>query len=376
MTDNTVGSREDHHPGKTLAALLRGWWESSARAGREKPTQHAIAKRLGIDQTTLSRYLNPAHASNAPRRIVEQLHAVLRAPDDDLVRARALADAAAMASPARRRTARTARPQPDPATPPGPQPAAPSRPEPAAPPGAAVPPEPESTAPTRPKSAAPPGPEPAEAVTGAPTPPPVAPATAAQRVDRWWDRSPVVLPTLAVSAFLLLVLGCLVWWMAPTPGGSDAKATAKVSDRPPEGTDWPLARKGNVLWKARTVQYLLRANGFDVKVDADYGPATAEAVKKFQAAHGLTADGKVGNDTWPLLVVTVDSRTTKPDAIEAVQYLLHHAGVPTDTTGVYTLATMLSLKEFQASRSLPVTGVGDEGTWHALLHAQGPDQHK
>ncbi|MFJ4574024.1 peptidoglycan-binding protein [Streptomyces sp. NPDC088846] len=332
MTDSNVADHGEH-PGRALAELLRNWWESSARDGREKPTQQSLAKRLGVDQTTLSRYLNPAHASNAPRRIVEQLHSVLRAPTDDLVRARALADAAAAAPPARKRPAPTPSP--------GPTPAAPG---------------------------------PVETVTG--TPVSAGPAAERKPATRLWDRSPVAFPTLAVSAFLLLVLGGLAWWMVPTMGQSDAKTTAQVSDRPPEGTEWPLARKGNVLWKARTVQYLLRANGFDVKVDADYGPATAEAVKKFQAAHGLTADGKVGKDTWPLLIVAVDSRTPGPEAVTAVQYLLHHAGVPTDSTGAYTLSTMRSLKEFQASRHLPVTGVGDEATWRALLNAQGPDQHK
>ncbi|MCX5339378.1 peptidoglycan-binding protein [Streptomyces atratus] len=273
MTDSTAASREEH-PGRALAELLRNWWESSARDGREKATQNSLAKRLGGDRTTLSRYLNPAHASNAPRRIVEQLHAVLRAPADDLVRACALADAAAGAPPARKRPAPTASPD-------------------------------RASAAT----------DSVEAVTGTPVSvDPAGPNPAA----RWWDRSPVAFPALAVSAFLLLALGCLARWVVPTTGQSDAKATAKVSDRPSEGTDWPLARKGNVLWKARTVQHLLRANGLDVKVDAGYGPATAEAVKKFQAAHGLTVDGKVGKDTWPLLIVTIDSRTTKPEAVKAV----------------------------------------------------------
>ncbi|MEV5202576.1 peptidoglycan-binding protein [Streptomyces sp. NPDC053720] len=318
MTDNTVAGR-DEQPGRALAELLRNWWESSARDGREKPTQQSLANRLGVDQTTLSRYLNPAHASNAPRRIVELLHSALRAPADDLVRACALADAAAGAAPSRRRPSATA-----------------------APATASV---------------------------------PAGPADGRGAPAHWWDRSPVGYPTLAIASLLLLVLGGFVWWLVPTAGQSDAKATANVSDRPSQGTDWPLARKGDVLWKARTVQLLLRANGFDVKVDADYGPATAQAVKRFQAAHGLTPDGKVGKDTWPLLVITVDSRTTKPDAVTAVQYLLHHSGVPTDSTGTYTLSTMRSLKEFQESRNLPATGIGDEGTWRALLNAQGPDQH-
>ncbi|MCX4793539.1 peptidoglycan-binding protein [Streptomyces sp. NBC_01242] len=266
MTGSTVAGHEEH-PGRALAELLRNWWESSARGGRDKPTQQSLAKRLGVDQTTLSRYLNPAHASTAPRRIVEHLHAVLRAPADDLVRACALADAAAGASTVRKRPAAT----PPPVTA-------------------------ERVGSTEP------------AGSGAPAAPAVPAARASERNDerssrtRWRDRSPIAFPTLAVSAFLLLVLGCLAWWVVPTAGEGDAKATAKVSDRRSESTEWPLARTGHVLWKARTVQYLLRANGFDVKVDADYGPATAEAVKKFQASRKLPGPGIGDEDTWRALL--------------------------------------------------------------------------
>ncbi|MFE7615288.1 peptidoglycan-binding protein [Streptomyces sp. NPDC057496] len=364
MTDNTVAGHGPH-PGRTLAELLRNWWESSARDGREKPTQQSLAKRLGIDQTTLSRYLNPSHSSNAPRRVVEQLHTVLRAPADDLVRACALAEAAAGAVPGRRRTAV--------AQPPGRSAGS----------GAA---RSAGSAASGAKEAATSAGSGAGGTTGpvtagtgtavAEVPAPVGSADDPGPGARRWDRFPVAFPTLAVSALLLLVFGGLAWWAVPAPGRDDARTTAEVADRPSEGTAWPLARRGNVLWKARTVQLLLRAHGHDVKVDADYGPATAEAVKKFQSAHGLTPDGKVGKDTWPLLIVAIDSGTKEPEAVMAVQYLLHHAGVPTDSTGAYTPSTMRSLKEFQSSRNLPVTGVGDEDTWRALLNAQGPDQHK
>ncbi|MFB6505715.1 peptidoglycan-binding protein [Streptomyces sp. NPDC002466] len=365
MTDNTVAGRGPH-PGRALAELLRNWWESSARDGREKPTQQSLAKRLGIDQTTLSRYLNPSHSSNAPRRIVEQLHTVLRAPADDLARACALAEAAADAAPGRRRTAV--------AQPPGPPSAGNGT---AKTPGSAAAGAKEAATSAGSGTGKVPGPATAGAGTVvAEASAPVGPADGSGPGVRRWDRFPVAFPTLAVSALLLLVFGGLAWWAVPAPGRDDAKTTAEVTDRPSEGTAWPLARRGNVLWKARTVQLLLRAHGHDVEVDADYGPATAEAVKKFQSAHGLTPDGKVGKDTWPLLIVAIDSGTKEPEAITAVQYLLHHAGVPTDSTGTYTPSTMRSLKEFQASRNLPVTGVGDEDTWRALLNAQGPDQHK
>ncbi|MER6500544.1 peptidoglycan-binding protein [Streptomyces sp. NPDC001455] len=340
MTDSTV-TNDDEHPGRDLAELLRSWWESSTRDGREKPTQQSLAKRLGIDQTTLSRYLNPAHSSNAPCRIVEQLHTALGAPADELVRARALANAAAGSASPRRRPGAGNRSAPATTATGGDAPVAGSEAEPTS------------------------------------DGPGTAPAPGRGSGTGRWDRSRVAWTVAAASALLLLLAaGWTAWWPGPTAGSGDAKAVAEVSDQPSEGTDWPLARKGNVLWKARTVQLLLRAHGYDVKVDADYGPATAEAVKRFQTAHALTADGKVGKDTWPLLITTVDSRAREPEAVMAVQYLLHRAGVATDSTGTYTPSTMRSLKEFQASRNLPVTGVGDEVTWRALLNAQGPDLHK
>ena len=44
----------------------------------------------------------------------------------------------------------------------------------------------------------------------------------------------------------------------------------------------------------------------DLTVDGDYGPATIEAVKSFQAKFGLTVDGVIGNPdssaTWAKLV--------------------------------------------------------------------------
>ncbi|MFD0392292.1 helix-turn-helix domain-containing protein [Streptomyces nogalater] len=56
------GREPDRAPGARLALLLRRWWEEAGRApGGTRPTQQALAARLGIDQTTLSRYLNPTH---------------------------------------------------------------------------------------------------------------------------------------------------------------------------------------------------------------------------------------------------------------------------------------------------------------------------
>jgi Putative peptidoglycan binding domain len=81
---------------------------------------------------------------------------------------------------------------------------------------------------------------------------------------------------------------------------------------------WPNAQSGNTGENVRTVQYLLNAKGSSLSVDGDFGPATQAAVDAFQDAHGLTADGVVGNETWPQLIITVQSGTSG-DAGKAVQ---------------------------------------------------------
>lgn len=73
---------------------------------------------------------------------------------------------------------------------------------------------------------------------------------------------------------------------------------------------WPLVRRGDKIFPVRPLQQLLRARNHSVAVDGIFGPNTESAVKAFQGSKSLTADGIVGPQTWPKLVVQVKKGST------------------------------------------------------------------
>jgi putative chitinase len=74
----------------------------------------------------------------------------------------------------------------------------------------------------------------------------------------------------------------------------DAPAVAEV------GSD-PVLRNGDSGPDVTVLQNELIQAGFKVFADGEFGENTEEAVKAFQAHHGLGADGVVGPHTWSVL---------------------------------------------------------------------------
>lgn len=107
------------------------------------------------------------------------------------------------------------------------------------------------------------------------------------------------------------------WWVWQFASNSDWNAIgAPIDEIPAPPTLWPTLRAGAngrvgsrgdlVVWAQ---QHLVGA-GASIKVDGQYGPGTANAVRAFQRDNGLPETGVIDADTWPELLkvepVTVD----------------------------------------------------------------------
>ena len=133
----------------------------------------------------------------------------------------------------------------------------------------------------------------------------------------------------------------------------------------------PTVRVGATGETATTIQYLLRHHGADVVVDGDFGDKTEQAVRAFQRANGLAADGMVGPRTWAALFVTV-REGDQGDAVRAVQSPLAARGIEVDgvlmdVDGDFGHQTEQAVRKFQEATGLTVDGIVGPQTWTALV---------
>ena len=91
---------------------------------------------------------------------------------------------------------------------------------------------------------------------------------------------------------------------------------------------FPTQSLGNRGVDVQAVQGLLLAHDIPSAIDGSFSAATVEAVKTFQAANGLTANGIVGTTTWEKLIIGL-TLGSSGEAVKVVQRELNakrHAG--------------------------------------------------
>ena len=100
-----------------------------------------------------------------------------------------------------------------------------------------------------------------------------------------------VLTESAVKAFQ-------VWAMLAADGVVGPLTWEKLDDA--DKTD-PTLKEGSKGVAVRGLQRRLIEAGYELEIDGRFGPATEAAVKAYQEANGLDADGIVGPKTWDAL---------------------------------------------------------------------------
>jgi peptidoglycan hydrolase-like protein with peptidoglycan-binding domain len=152
-------------------------------------------------------------------------------------------------------------------------------------------------------------------------------------------------------AFALLALAVIV----PVAAAGTASAA------------FPNQSLGNRGTDVRAVQGLLRAHAIAIAIDGVFGTTTRDAVKTFQVANGLSADGVVRATTWAKLIVGLSPGATG-EAVKVVQRQLNdkrRAGLTVD--GIYGTTTRNAVIAFQ--RHIGMTPHGNVGpvTWRKLI---------
>ena len=133
----------------------------------------------------------------------------------------------------------------------------------------------------------------------------------------------------------------------------------------------------------------------DLAVDGIFGAGTEAAVKAFQTANGLTADGVVGRMTWDAIWDQYQSLESdinssdngypgsplrlgsRGDAVRKVQFWLriaatNYSSIPSPAVdGIFGSATEAAVKAFQREFGLTAGGVVGPATWQKLYEIYG-----
>ncbi|MBD2099729.1 peptidoglycan-binding protein [Leptolyngbya sp. FACHB-261] len=120
------------------------------------------------------------------------------------------------------------------------------------------------------------------------------------------------------------------------------------------------------------LQELLRAHGFGIKADGDFGGITEAAVKAYQRQQGLRPDAVIGPKTWAALRTTVQPGTRvlregySGVDVRELQGLLQICGHPVSRNSLFDSETKQAVLAFQRRHQLKDDAVVGPITWTVL----------
>lgn len=164
--------------------------------------------------------------------------------------------------------------------------------------------------------------------------------------------------------------------------GSSSSSSSSSSSATPSRT----LRKGYTGEDVKTVQTRLKElKYYSGSIDGVYGSGSIAAVKAFQKANGLTADGLAGTKTFKILfsssaIASGSSSSSssgvqnisklqsgdKGDAVKTLQKALAKLNYSVSADGVYGPQTMRAVKAFQEINGLTVDGIAGKATQELL----------
>ena len=168
--------------------------------------------------------------------------------------------------------------------------------------------------------------------------------------ERQWEMKANGIVTRSVATELRNVVNG-----AASNGGSSFAVTATTV----QPTDAPTLSQGSKGKWVSTLQSDLTFVGYSTTVDGQFGSTTAQSVNAFKTAHGFTADGVVGSQTWAVLLQAVQQVESTPTA----KARLNPDGTVTAPAGApQVVQTMIAAANQIATK--PYCYAGGHGKWH------------
>ena len=152
---------------------------------------------------------------------------------------------------------------------------------------------------------------------------------------------------------------------SPTPNPTPTPAPTPTPD--------PTLQKGMESEKVQKLQErLMRLGYLDIDESTQYfGPATEDAVRRFQRQHDLDQDGIAGPKTLELIYSDEAKKYTLLEGMEGTdidsfQRVLKELGYLSKVTGYYGTETIDAVKAFQERNGLSIDGKAGEKTFNLI----------